>query len=83
MRMLPGAVWQCCYVHLLHNALDHLPPQVDDRRTYKEAAISSRLKPMQEAMVSLAVADHSALDLSADTVLGTGRVIGADRNSRC
>ena len=28
--MLPGAVWQRCYVHFLRNALDHLPRKHDD-----------------------------------------------------
>lgn len=30
MEMLPGAVWQRCYVHFLRNALDHLPRKADD-----------------------------------------------------
>ena len=48
MQMLPGAVWQRCYVHFLRNALDHLPRKADDdcltelrwlydRRTLSEA----------------------------------------------
>jgi transposase-like protein len=30
IEMLPGAVWQRCYVHFLRNALDHLPRKADD-----------------------------------------------------
>jgi putative transposase len=29
-QVLPGAVWQRCYVHFLRNALDHLPRKHDD-----------------------------------------------------
>jgi len=47
-KVLPGAVWQRCYVHFLRNAFDHLPRKADDdcltelrwiydRRTLKEA----------------------------------------------
>jgi len=47
-QMLPGAMWQRCYVHFLRNALDHLPRKADDdcltelrwlydRRTLSEA----------------------------------------------
>ncbi len=30
VEILPGAVWQRCYVHFLRNALDHLPRKADD-----------------------------------------------------
>jgi putative transposase len=30
MQILPGTVWQRCYVHFLRNALDHLPRKADD-----------------------------------------------------
>lgn len=29
-EVLPGAVWQRCYVHFLRNALDHLPRKAND-----------------------------------------------------
>ena len=29
-EVLPGAVWQRCYVHFLRNALDYVPRKVDD-----------------------------------------------------
>jgi transposase-like protein len=29
-KVLPGAVWQRCYVHFLRNALDYLPRKADD-----------------------------------------------------
>jgi putative transposase len=29
-KVLPGAVWQRCYVHFLRNALDYEPRKVDD-----------------------------------------------------
>jgi putative transposase len=29
-EVLPEAVWQRCYVHVLRNALDHVPRKVDD-----------------------------------------------------
>ena len=29
-ELLPEAVWQRCYVHLLRNALDYLPRKADD-----------------------------------------------------
>jgi putative transposase len=30
IQVLPGVVWQRCYVHFLRNALDHLPRKHDD-----------------------------------------------------
>jgi len=32
MEILPKTAWQHCYVHLLGNALDHLPRKADDDR---------------------------------------------------
>lgn len=54
MEMLPGAVWQRCYVHFLRNALDHLPRKADDDCMMELRWIYDR-RNVEEARRDLAV----------------------------
>ena len=54
MEMLPGAVWQRCYVHFLRNALDHLPRKADDDCLMELRWIYDR-RNVEEARRDLAV----------------------------
>jgi putative transposase len=53
IEMLPGAVWQRCYVHFLRNALDHLPRKADDDCTTELRWIYDR-RNVEEARRDLA-----------------------------
>jgi transposase-like protein len=53
IEMLPGAVWQRCYVHFLRNALDHLPRKADDDCTTELRWIHDR-RNVEEARRDLA-----------------------------
>jgi len=54
MEILPGAVWQRCYVHFLRNALDHLPRKADDDCLMELRWIYDR-RNVEEARRDLAV----------------------------
>jgi transposase-like protein len=54
VEILPGAVWQRCYVHFLRNALDHLPRKADDDCMMELRWIYDR-RNVEEARRDLAV----------------------------
>jgi len=45
VQMLRQVMWQCCYVHLLRNALDHVPRKLDDDCVTELRMVRDRRNP--------------------------------------